>query len=243
MNKGKEQERNQEATVYVGNIDEEADEEIIYELMLQAGPVVSVYLPKDRVNQSHQGYGFVEFKSVKDAEYAKLIMNQIRVYGKPLRIDRASADKVADLDVGAEVFVGNLDPQVDEGMLFDTFSTFGGLLGQPKVTRDETGESRGFGFLSFNNFESSDKAIESMNNQYLLSKPIVLSYAFKKEGKGERHGDEVERLLAAQAQKHNYQLPVSSNNAISTESSRQPSVGFNTPIPTGPANRRPRGTY
>lgn len=225
MNKGKEQERNQEATVYVGNIDEEADEELIYELMLQAGPVVSVYLPKDRVNQSHQGYGFVEFKSVKDAEYAKMIMNQIRLFGKPLRIDRASADKVASLDVGAEVFVGNLDPQVDESMLFDTFTTFGGLLGQPKVMRDESGQSRGFGFLSFSNFESSDRAIENMNNQYLLSKPIVVSYAFKKEGKGERHGDQVERLLAAQAQKHNYQLPVNGANAIlpDTNTNRLPS--------------------
>merc|ERR1719375_380680 len=29
---------------------------------MQCGPVVSVYLPKDRVTNEHQGYGFVEFK-------------------------------------------------------------------------------------------------------------------------------------------------------------------------------------
>lgn len=251
----KELERNQGATIYVGNIDEEADEELIYELMLQAGPVVAVHLPKDRVNQTHQGYGFVEFKSIKDAEYALLVMNQVRLFGKPLRINRSSADKAQSLDVGAEVFVGNLDPLVDEQMLFDTFSTFGGLMGQPKIAKDEVGQSRGFGFLSFTNFDSSDKAIESMNNQYLLNKPIQMSYAFKKDGKGERHGDEVERLLASQAQKHNYQLPISGSNAIpmgpggyaiptgSNANRVAGSAGTTAPNSPVPMNGRRRGRY
>jgi splicing factor 3B subunit 4 len=32
-------ERNQDATVYVGNLDEKVNEAILWELMLQAGPV------------------------------------------------------------------------------------------------------------------------------------------------------------------------------------------------------------
>lgn len=32
-------------------------------------PAVNVYLPKDRVTNAHQGYGFVEFKSEEDADY------------------------------------------------------------------------------------------------------------------------------------------------------------------------------
>jgi splicing factor 3B subunit 4 len=47
-----------------------------------------------------------------------------------------------------------------------------------------------------------------MNKQYLMNKPIEVQYAFKKEGKGERHGTQAERLLAAQARK-NMQLPLS----------------------------------
>jgi splicing factor 3B subunit 4 len=47
-----------------------------------------------------------------------------------------------------------------------------------------------------------------MSGQYFGSKEIVVQYAFKKDGKGERHGDEAERMLAAQAKKHNVQLPV-----------------------------------
>uniref|UniRef100_H0XI89 Splicing factor 3b subunit 4 n=1 Tax=Otolemur garnettii TaxID=30611 RepID=H0XI89_OTOGA len=37
-----------------------------------------------------------------------------------------------------------------------------------------------------------------MNGQYLCNRPITVSYAFKKDSKGERHGSAAERLLAAQ---------------------------------------------
>jgi splicing factor 3B subunit 4 len=88
-----------------------------------------------------------------------------------------------------------------------------------KIMRDpETGNSRGFGFVSYDSFESSDQAIEvmpfsqhcsifwlivilpyvssitfaiisqAMNNQHLCNRPITVSYAYKKDTKGERHG-------------------------------------------------------
>lgn len=101
--------------------------------MLQAGRIANVHLPKDRVTQTHQGYGFVEFQSEEDAEYAAKIMNQVRLWGKPIRVNKASADKQKTLDVGAELFVGNLDPMVDEKILFETFVRFGSLTSAPKV--------------------------------------------------------------------------------------------------------------
>ena len=55
-------ERNQDATIYIGGIDENVMDSLIWELMLQVGPVVSVHLPKDRVSQTHQDTVFVSFK-------------------------------------------------------------------------------------------------------------------------------------------------------------------------------------
>ena len=52
----------------------------------------------------------------------------------------------------------------------------------------ETGNSKGFAFINFASFEASDAAIEAMNGQYLCNRPISVSYAFKKDSKGERHG-------------------------------------------------------
>lgn len=84
-------------------------------------------------------------------------------------------------------------------LLYNTFSAFGVVVGNPKVMRDpETGVSKGFGFVSFDDFEASDTAIESMNGQFLGGRPISVNYAFKKDTKGERHGTPAERLLASQ---------------------------------------------
>lgn len=191
-------ERNQDATIYVGGLDEKVNEGTLWELFVQAGPVVNVHMPKDRVTANHQGYGFVEFISEEDADYGIKIMNMIKLYGKPIRVNKASAHQ-KNLDVGANVFIGNLDPEVDEKLLYDTFSAFGVILQTPKIMRDpETGNSKGYAFVNFASFEASDASIEAMNGQYLCNRPITISYAFKKDAKGERHGSAAERLLAAQ---------------------------------------------
>jgi RNA recognition motif-containing protein len=137
------------------------------------------------------------------ADYAIQILNGVRLY-RPLRMNKAALDKQRNLDIGAQLFAGNLDPLVDDKVLCDTFSVFCRLIGQPKIARDPDGVSRGFGFVSYDNFDSSAQALEAMNNQYLMNKPCQINYAFKRDGKGERHGDEAERLHAAQAKKNNY---------------------------------------
>jgi RNA recognition motif-containing protein len=52
--------------------------------------IVSVHLPKDRISQTHQGFGFCEFATEEDAEYACRIMNQIKLFGKPIRVNKVS---------------------------------------------------------------------------------------------------------------------------------------------------------
>jgi len=107
---------------------------------------------------------------------------------------------------------------------FDTETTF-------QIARDPTsGTSKGYGFVSYTDFESSDAAIESMNGQFLMNKAITVQYAFKKDGKGERHGTPAERLLAAQARKNNA-LPVAARPppAPIAFGARPPMPGFQGP--------------
>jgi len=140
--------RNQDATVYVGNLDTSCTENLLMELFVQVGRVKSVYMPKDKVTQAHNGYGFVEFLDSIDADYAITIMNMIKVYGRPLKVSKSSLNNKAELsrDVGANLFIGNLEPaDVDENLLYDTFSSFGTIIRQPRIMRDEaTNESKGY---------------------------------------------------------------------------------------------------
>jgi len=195
--------RNPECTCFIGSVDVKVTEELLWELGTQVGPVQSVYLPKDRVSGANSGYGFMEFRTPEDAAYATKVLNMIKVYDKPIRVAPANSGAEVDGDVGANIFVGNLDPDVDETLLYTTFSAFGPLAKNPKVSRDgETGVSRGFAFVHFADFESSDRALEVMDGQFLGGRPISVSYAMKKDGHGERHGTPAERLLAAQRRAH-----------------------------------------
>ncbi|PKI85572.1 hypothetical protein MVES_000665 [Malassezia vespertilionis] len=176
----RELERNQEATCYVGNLDDRVTDPLLWELMYQAGPLAHIFMPKDRVTQLHQGFAFAEYHTPADAEYATAILNGIKMFGKPIRVNIASGgDTKQQLDIGANLFVGNLDPEVKERTLYDTFSAFGNILGYPK----------GYGFVSFDAFDVSDAAIEALNNQFLMNRPMTVMYALKQDTKhGERHG-------------------------------------------------------
>ena len=107
----------------------------------------------------------------------------IKLYGKPIRVNKASSNTRAQ-DVGANLFIGNLDPEVDEKLLYDTFSAFGVILQPPKIMRDqETGNSKGFAFVNYASFEASDAALDAMNGQFLHNRAITMSYAYKKDSK------------------------------------------------------------
>jgi len=41
------------------------------------------------------------------------VLNMIKMFGKPIRVNKAASDKKAS-EVGANLFVGNLDVDVDE---------------------------------------------------------------------------------------------------------------------------------
>jgi len=206
VNSSQDEQRNQDATIYVGGLDERVDEDLLWELFVQVGPLTNVFIPTDRVTNRHSNYAFVEFKTEEDAEYAVNVLNMVRLYGKCLRLSRAGSlsaggkgEKTAVLkDVGANLFVGSLSQEVDEKMLFDTFSAFGAIIRQPKIVRDEqTKESKGFGFVNFDSFEAADAAIEAMSGQSLGGRQITIMYAFRADNKTERHGSQAERLLAA----------------------------------------------
>jgi len=122
--------RNQAATVWIGGLEPQTTEELVWELMVQVGPVVNVHMPRDKISGIHQGYAFCEYVSPEDADYAVRILNMVKLYGKPLRINKAAVDKKLNEDAGwgANLFIGNLDTEVDEKLLYDTFTQFGAVL-------------------------------------------------------------------------------------------------------------------
>jgi splicing factor 3B subunit 4 len=188
--------QNKEATLYVGDLSDHVTEEILLELFMQVGPVVHANIPRDRVTSRRSGYGFVEFRTEEDARYAATIMDGIRLFGTPIKTG-ATPSTDAEVDVGAKLYVGNLAPDVPDLVLHSLFSKFGSVQTCRVAIDTGTGKSRGYGFVSYDNFDSADEARKVMNGQFICNQPITVTYAYKAESKsGEKHGDRSERLVA-----------------------------------------------
>jgi splicing factor 3B subunit 4 len=202
---GSSRDRNQNATIWVGNLAQAVDSDLIYELCIQFGQVAEVTLNTDKISGEHLGYAFVEYKNVESAEYAMRCMTNVQLFGKPVRVNKSSrtaetsSGKENEKGVGANLFVRGLHDDVDDVYLRQLCSPFGLLL-KVYVVRDEEGRSKGFAFVDFDSFEASDACMEALNGQFVMSRPCFVSYAFK-EGTQETHGDRAERMLAAKMKK------------------------------------------
>ncbi|KAM4701581.1 splicing regulator RBM11 [Discoglossus pictus] len=72
-------------TIFVGNLDPNVKEEILYELFLQAGPLTKVTIAKDKEG-NFKSFGFVCFKHTESVPYAVALLNGIRLYGRPIKL-------------------------------------------------------------------------------------------------------------------------------------------------------------
>ncbi|XP_032565411.1 RNA-binding protein 7 [Chiroxiphia lanceolata] len=84
-------------TLFVGNLDPKVTEEIIFELFHQAGPVITVKIPKDRDGRPKQ-FAFVNFKHEVSVPYGLQLLNGIKLYGRPMRIQFRSGSSHAAQD-------------------------------------------------------------------------------------------------------------------------------------------------
>ncbi|XP_044858076.1 splicing regulator RBM11 isoform X2 [Mauremys mutica] len=72
-------------TLFVGNLESRVREEILYELFLQAGPLTNVTICKDKEGKP-KSFGFVCFKHTESVPYAIALLNGIRLYGRPIKV-------------------------------------------------------------------------------------------------------------------------------------------------------------
>ncbi|KIM91560.1 hypothetical protein PILCRDRAFT_810843 [Piloderma croceum F 1598] len=71
------------------------------------------------------------------------------------------------------LFCKNLDADIDSNGLFTHFRQFGQIV-SARVMRNENGESRGFGFVSYQTPDQANAALHAMNGVVLGSKQLVV---------------------------------------------------------------------
>ncbi|XP_030474657.1 uncharacterized protein LOC115692045 [Syzygium oleosum] len=85
---------NRDRTVYVGNLDERVSERVLYDILIQAGRVVELYVPRDKETEKPKGYAFAEYETEEIANYAvRLFSGLVTLYNRTLKFAISGQDK------------------------------------------------------------------------------------------------------------------------------------------------------
>lgn len=163
------------ASLYVGELDPTVTEAMLFEIFNMIGPVASIRVCRDAVTRRSLGYAYVNYINVADGERALDSLNYSLIKNRACRIMWSQRDPALRKTGQGNIFIKNLDEQIDNKALHDTFAAFGNVL-SCKVATDEHGASRGYGFVHYETAEAADNAIRSVNGMLLNDKKVFVGH-------------------------------------------------------------------
>lgn len=83
--------------------------------------------------------------------------------------------------MGNKVFVGGLSWNIDDESLAEEFSRYGSVRHAKVVTDRETGKSRGFGFVTFDDAQAAQDAIVAMDGREIDGRQVRVNEAKERE--------------------------------------------------------------
>lgn len=97
------------------------------------------------------------------------------------------------------LFIGNLSFGATEDIIWETFSPFGTVQNVRLPVYRDSGNSRGFGYVEFEDVEGAKAAFEGMNGEEIDGRPVRLDYSERERenggGRRGRGGARVSRII------------------------------------------------
>lgn len=180
--------------VYIKNFNENLTEDDLKAMFEKFGKVTSLKLMKTD-DEKNKGFGFVSFEDAETAEAAVEEWNGKEHHGKTIYVGRAQKKAERQMELkkkfeqmklermtrfqGVNLYVKNLDDSINDERLLTEFSPYGTITSAKVMCED--GRSKGFGFVCFSSPEEATKAVTEMNGRIIVSKPLYVALAQRKE--------------------------------------------------------------
>lgn len=213
--------------LFIKNFSTDVSEEKLEELFAKYGKITSRKIMIDGEGKS-KGFGFVAFEDPEAARAAVEALNDNSVENytdgeNKLYVGRAQkkAERLQALRQtfekrraenqnrykGVNLYVKNLDDTITDDQLREAFQEFGTITSAKVMTDDKSG-AKGFGFVCFTSQDEATKAVTEMNGKILVSKPLYVALAQRKdERKQQLAMQHNQRLQSMRMQQGMYQQP------------------------------------
>ncbi|XP_043334666.1 polyadenylate-binding protein 1-like isoform X3 [Cervus canadensis] len=169
--------------IFIKNLEDSIDNKALYDTFSTFGNILSCKVVCDE--HGSRGFGFVHFETHEAAQNAISTMNGMLLNDRKVFVGHFKSRREREVELGARameftnIYVKNLHADVDEQRLQDLFSQFGKML-SVKVMRDDSGHSRGFGFVNFEKHEEAQKAVVNMNGREVSGRLLYVGRAQKR---------------------------------------------------------------
>ncbi len=110
-------------------------------------------------------------------------LNGRRVHQAEIRVNwayQSNTSNKEDTSNHFHIFVGDLSNEVNDEVLLQAFSAFGSVSEARVMWDMKTGRSRGYGFVAFRERQDAEKALSSMDGEWLGSRAIRCNWANQK---------------------------------------------------------------
>lgn len=175
-------------TLFVGNVSDQANEDILTEAFGAHGTTTSVRIPTDQDTGNPKHFAYVTFSSVEEAMAAVEALNGVDIAGRNIRLDYAAAReerapreaRPIEPPTNPEsniLFVGSISFDANEDIIREAFAPHGTVVDVRIPTDIETGSPKGFAYVTFASVEDTMKAVENMNGADIAGRNIHLDYA------------------------------------------------------------------
>ncbi|XP_058499213.1 embryonic polyadenylate-binding protein-like [Solea solea] len=185
--------------IFIKNIDESIDNKALYDTFSAFGNILSCKVVCD--DKGSKGYGFVHFETQQAANRAIETMNGMLLNDRKVFVGHFKSRKEREVEFGSKamkftnVYIKNFGEDCTDEKLKTIFSPFGRTL-SVRVMKDESGRSRGFGFVNYVNHEDAQKAVDEMNGKEINGKILYVGRAQKRlerQGELKRKFDQIKQ--------------------------------------------------